>query len=467
MKQLPQAIDIEKNIISAILTQDDAFGYIDILPEDFYIVKHAKLFEVCINLHNQKKPVDMLTVIDELNKTDKLEECGGITYILDVSNIYCTITNLEYYCALIKDKSSARKLIELSTIVQQKSYNEDVYDVIEEFEKGMTEISVKNNSTAIHTIEKSAKDTLDYIKELIELKLTGKSKQIKTGLADLNKNLNGGWNAPDLIIIGGRPSMGKTQFAIHFSKNAGKQGKKTMFVSIEMTRIQLVLRMMLEKTTFDYYEINNGELTPEQLKQAEESLNEIAKYNINIVDDHNARNLNKIKSTARKLKRKGNLDLIIIDYLQLIRTNQKFGTRDIEVGFITSELKNLAKELMVPVILLAQLNRPVKGSKISSPKLEDLRESGNIEQDADIVIFPHRPTYYDDMAVDENNNSWKNRGGLIIAKNREGQRDLKVNFSHDERFKNIYDDIYQKNGSKIQVPDFYDYSTPDFTTELF
>jgi len=224
-----------------------------------------------------------------------------------------------------------------------------------------------------------------------------------------------------------------------------------------MTKIQLIIRMITENEGIDFYRLKTGQLNNEEWSLIEEMVTKISRLKLHIADDHKVRYLSNIKSMSRRLARRGNLGMIFIDYLGLIRTNMKFGTRDLEIGYITGELKNLAKELNVPIMLLAQLNRPLKGAKVSSPKLEDLRESGNIEQDADIVIFPHRPSYYDSEAMDENGITWKNRGGLIIAKHREGEINTKVLFKHDNSFKKIFDDttlLFSNNN--ISNTNFYE-----------
>jgi replicative DNA helicase len=290
--------------------------------------------------------------------------------------------------------------------------------------------------------------TLSYLADVQKRRERGETVGIPTGLTELDNRFQGGWHAPDLIVLGGRPSMGKTQFALHFAKSASRNGNHCLFVSIEMTVEQLIKRFLIEDERLSLGAMERGEMKDEEWICIDKKIAEIESLNLNIADSHNIRNLSNIKALARKLKRAGRLDILIIDYLQLIKTNQSFGTRDIEIGHITGELKNLAKELNIPIILLAQLNRQQKTVEVKEPKLEDLRESGNIEQDADKVIFPHRPTYYDPNAAQTNGLSWKNRGKLIIAKNREGVKDETVYFRHDNRFKKIFDDY--SHGSSVE-----------------
>jgi len=438
----PQALDLEEAILGAIITEKDAIDKVDLQPKDFYKIAHERIFLAIQTLHNEHNPIDMYTVVEQLTKISELENVGGAYYITELAMKVSSAANIEYHAAIIKQKSIARKLIALSSEVQNMSYNAstDVSDVFEYFEKTFTDISTGSTESNASDMSNSLTETLIYMQKLQSDALSGVYTAIPTGLRELNKQLNGGWKAPDLIIIGGRPSMGKTQFAVHFSKFAGQSDNDCLFISIEMTKIQLVLRLITENEGIDYSKIQTGQLNMQEWQLVEDRVTSISKLKIHIADDYQIRYLSNIKSMARKMSRQGKLKIMIIDYLQLIKTNMKFGTRDLEIGFITGELKSLCKELNIPIILLAQLNRSVKGATVSSPKLDDLRESGNIEQDADIVIFPHRPSYYDPDARDDQGMSWKNRGGLIIAKHREGERDVRVLFRHDKTFKNIWDD---------------------------
>jgi replicative DNA helicase len=233
--------------------------------------------------------------------------------------------------------------------------------------------------------------------------------------------------------------MGKTQHALAIAKSASLSDVHTLFVSIEMTTPQLINRLLLEDDRISEYNIRNGELDQQEWEAIYERTAKIDSAKLHIADHHNIRYLTNIKSEARRLKRKGKLGLLIIDYLGLIKTNMKFGTRQLEIAHITGELKALAKELEIPVILLSQLSRPIKGTAVKEPQLEDLRESGDIEQDADIVLFIHKPDYYKPEAVDSGGVAWLNRGKLIIAKYREGARNNVILFSHDNRYKKIFD----------------------------
>ncbi len=438
----PQALDIEKVVIGALMTEPNAIQRVESLTaDDFYSEVHKTIFRAIRNLADRRRAVDMLTTTNELKAMGELDNVGGAYFVTEMCMGVGSAAHLSEHANILKQKALARKLISMSTEVQEMSYNQmtDIGDVFEFIEKRITDLTIGVQKSEASTMDESLSDTIDYIQKIQYNAEHGIKNSVETGLYEMTKHFNGGWAAPDLIILGGRPSMGKTQAAIHFAKNAAMDGKKPLFISIEMTKIQLVLRMITENNAIDFYKIKTGQLSPEEWRLVDEAIAKISQMEMRIADDNNIQYLGNIKSLARSYARKGELGMIIIDYLQLIRTGMSFGTRDLEIGYITRELKALAKELNVPIMLLAQLNRGIKGAKVTCPKLEDLRESGNIEQDADIVIFIHRPSYYDNEAIDDNGDTWNLRGYFYIAKYREGERDAKIYFEHDEYFKKIID----------------------------
>jgi len=467
----PQSIELEEAVLGALLVEKDAIEKIDLNADDFYKEIHQTIFKAIMTLHDERNPVDMFTVVNQLSKIGEIENIGGAYFITQLTMKMSSAANIQYHSNIIKQKSVARKLIGLSSEIQSMAFSDetDVADVLEYIEQNFTDISTGSTHTEASDASQSVWETIEYMKKLQNEKENGRPAAIPTGLTELDLQLNGGFKAPDLIVIGGRPSMGKTQFAVHFSKFAAMNNYPALFVSIEMTKIQLIIRMITENESIDFYRIKTGQLSMQEWAEVDKMVTEISKLSLYIADDYKIRYLSNIKSLARKMARKGQLKLMIIDYLGLIKTNQKFGTRDLEIGFITGELKNLCKELNIPIVLLAQLNRPEKGVKIRKPQLNDLRESGNIEQDADIVLFPHRPFYYDENAVDTDGISWKNRGEIIIGKHREGEINHVVRFKHDEAFKKIMDDenmmkkqfvdgmnSYARNEINLQQRSFYD-----------
>lgn len=442
MKQQPQAVEVERAVLGTILIESKAIERVELDVEDFYSPSHAIIFNAMLTLKNLRAPIDTITVVQELNRTKHLDEVGGVVYLAELTDGVGSSAHLEYHTAILKQKSLARKLILLSQNVIARAFDqsEDVQNIVEYVEKSFTDITTSSSSSDYHDMRSSIEQTLKYLADLQTKKESGESVNIPTGLKGLDDQIGGGWSAPDLVILGGRPSSGKSQFALKFAQSAARSDNECLFVSIEMTLVQLVMRILTEDERLSYYNMKTGQMLQHEWGFIDEKVAEIQSDKLIIADDHNIRNLNNIKSLARNLHRKGRLKMMIIDYLQLIKTNMKFGTRDLEIGYITGELKNLAKELDIPIILLAQLNRGIKGQTEQLPVMSDLRESGNIEQDADKVIFPHRPTYYNTEAVDESGRSWENRGFLIIAKNREGSKDEKVYFRHDDNFKKIFDD---------------------------
>lgn len=438
----PQAPELEELILGAVMLEKEAIERIELVPEDFYKVAHQKIYAAILRLKNSQNPVDMFTVTEELRRSGDIDEVGGPYFISILTAKVSSSAHIEFHANIVKQKSIARNLISMATEIQNMAYDDkvDVSDVIEYTEQTFSELNTFSQGSDYSDMPESITETIDYLQEQQRKHNAGENVGIPTGLNALDKSLNGGWSSPDLIIIGGRPSMGKTQFAVSFAKAAGASGNDTLFFSLEMTKKQLVMRMINEQDGISFYNMKNGQLSVDEWKLIELKIAELERLKIKISDSVSSRYLHNIKSIARKLHRQGKLKLMVIDYLQYIKTNMKFGTRDLEIGFITSELKALAKELNIPIILLAQLNRPAKGQRIQKPELSDLRESGNIEQDADIVIFPHRPSYYEENAVDDQNRSWNNRGILYMGKNREGMKNEKVLFKHDDRFKKIWDD---------------------------
>ena len=451
----PNAPELEMAVLGALLIESNTIHKVDLQVDDFYNPNNKTIFQAIESLARSRKPVDVLTVAQELNSTKKLTQAGGAAYIAELSDMVASAAHIEYHAAILRQKAIARKLINQSREVLQMSYDEsqDVQDTIEYLERSFTEIRSGGAASEYLDMKSAIKRTIEYLTTIQSKKRQGEAVTILTGLTALDDRLNGGWSAPDLIILGGRPSMGKTQFALHFAKAASEAEKHCLFISIEMTVEQLIMRMLTEDERLNLYDMKTGQLGRDEWICIDENIRGIENNTLFIADNYHIRYLNNIKSLARKLHRTDQLDLLIIDYLQLIKTNQSFGTRDLEIGYITGELKSLAKELNTPVILLAQLSRPPKGTKIQVPVLSDLRESGNIEQDADKVIFPHRPSYYDPAATESNGRTWKNRGVLIIGKDREGVKDEKVYFQTDDRFKKIWDENYMPQ-EKTETPPF-------------
>ncbi|WP_459187258.1 DnaB-like helicase C-terminal domain-containing protein [Parabacteroides sp. APC149_11_2_Y6] len=777
---MPNALELEDAVIGALLAEPSSFSKIDnvISPDDFYNQSNAIIFKAMRNLASKRAPIDMLTVTEELNSMGELKNIGGAYRISELSSKVAGASHIGYHARIIKDKSMARKLIEITSKAQSSAYDssEDISDTMEQLEKDYTELVSDTSNEESINLSEAISESLKQAENTQSLRNKGVHVAIPTNLSSLNDIFAGGWRAPDLIVVGGRPSMGKalrmdakiltpygwklnkdirigdevssidgkpsfvtgvfpqghvktykilfsdgreieccgshlwsvqsckfsknankvlstleimnllsmtkyqkrisiplfsgitgtdkqfvippylmgvllgdgilgsgvvwckpdqfivdkiksmvdyevkktrdyfviinankksdnkyrralhdlglfgkcshekfipkcylescreqrimllnglldtdgdidkngaicyntvspmlakdvqtlcwslgykcslskrrsylygerkrdsyrlyitapnphecftlprkserarirkckpltivsvtptnryvecqcisvshekalfitddyivthnTQHALAFAKAAAIAGKHVLFASIEMTATQLVNRFLLEDERISGYNLRTGQMSPEEWGAIDEMSGKLWNLPIHIAGGSSIRNLSNIKSEARRLKRKGQLDLLIIDYLTLIKTNIAFQSRYLEVGYITGELKNLAKELNIPVILLSQLSRPQKGVEIREPRLEDLRESGDIEQDADIVLFIHRPDYYEPDAIDSNGVPWKNRGKIIISKYREGARNNSVIFYNDSQYKKIGDNPF-------------------------
>lgn len=436
---LPHNDDIEKDVLGSILILgSESMSEVEefLSPNAFYSSANKSIYSAIMSLMATRKPIDVYNLAIELKAQGTLDEVGGPMYISSITKNVTSTSFLGQHAKLLRQMEIQRDLFMLAEKAKVMAIDPsiDSQETIETVEKGLTELQMHEKGQAL-TMTESISQFYEWVRDNADKK----NGAISTGLNGLDKILNGGFRSPDLIVIGGRPSMGKTQFAVHFARNAALQGKEVYFVSIEMLAEQLVARMVA-KEGLSYSRMRQGTLDTNEWHAMEEVLGDLSYLRMHIADKPECRQLSYIKSEARLLKRKGKLDMMIIDYLGLIRTNQRFEKRYIEVGYITGELKALAKELKIPIILLAQLSRPASGQEKQAPKMEALRESGDIEQDADVIIFPHRPWVYDAQACDETGRSWANRGVLLVEKNREGERNVRTYFANDPQFKDFWDD---------------------------
>lgn len=442
-KVMPQAVDIESAVLGALLIETKAFHEVEDLlkASDFYTEAHQVIYQAICNLNSRRKPIDMLTVVEELRAMGELENTGGAVYIVELSNQVASSAHIEYHARIIKQKALARELISMTSRIQAKAFDtsEDISETMEDLEKSFTELISGSSKSQSMIMSEALSIATEAASKAQEFREKGVEVSISTGLQELDQELDGGWFSPDLIILGARPSMGKTQHALNFAKSAGMNNKHVLFISIEMNSTSLVNRYLLEDDRINSTNLRKGQMTNEEWIAVDEKVGEYWNMKLHIADSPDIRYLNNIRSEARRLHRKGQLNMMIIDYLGLIRTNLRFEKRYMEIGYITGELKNLCKELNIPIILLSQLSRPQKGVLVKEPQLDDLRESGDIEQDADAVIFIHKPDYYNPDAEDSKGEKWRNRGKLIIAKNRSGARNNSIIFYHDDRYKKIWD----------------------------
>lgn len=419
----PQALPLEEAVLGALMLDKDALPVVlDILnSESFYSDAHQIIYKSVLRLFEKSHPIDLLTVSEELKKTGELDAIGGYYYLTDLTNRVASSANIEYHARIISQKHIQRELIRTSTSIIKDAYEDttDVFDLLDKAEKGLFDITQNNLSRNYEGMGALASRALKQLEELKDKEdgLTG----VPTGFNDLDK-ITSGWQPSDLIIIAARPGMGKTSFVLSLARNASMDFQKPIALfSLEMSNLQLVQRLISLEAEISGSKLRSGKMEEyewQQLQSVIEKMSEVPIY----IDDTPGINIFELRAKCRRLKMQHDIQLVVIDYLQLMTggsDNQK-GNREQEISAISRALKGLAKELNVPVIALSQLSRAVEtrgGTK--RPQLSDLRESGAIEQDADIVSFIYRPEYYQ-ILEDEEGQSLKGIAEIIIAKHRNG-----------------------------------------------
>lgn len=415
----PQAVPLEEAVLGAIMLDKDALPSVMhvLKPESFYVAGHQEIYDVMLNLFQTSRPVDLLTVHEELKKRKKLEEIGGTTYLMELTDKVASSANVEYHAKIVSQKFIQRELIKVSTEVIKDSYEDtkDVLELLDSAERSLYEISDTNLSSEYKQVSAILNDVKLEIEKSASQgdELTG----VNTGFTQLDKETNG-WQKSDLIILAARPGMGKTSFALSLAKNAAEFGKSIAIFSLEMAKNQLVSRLIAMEAEIDSKKLRNGQLNElewDKLHKATDKLSELKIF----IDDTPALNIYELRAKGRRLSQQHDLDMIVIDYLQLMQAapGNNRGNREQEISSISRALKALAKELNIPVIALSQLSRAVEMRGSKRPVLSDLRESGAIEQDADIVTFIYRPDYYEMEADFETPDGLTE---IIIAKHRNG-----------------------------------------------
>ena len=441
----PQAVDIEKMVLGALMVDKDAFSIVsEILhPETFYEPRSQKIYQAIQTLSLNEDPVDIMTVVEELKREGTLDDIGGAGYILELSERVASSAHIEYHAKILAQKYLARQLISFASVIETKAFDEtvDVDELMQEAEGSLFELSQKNMRQDYTQIDPVVKQAVEILQKAAANKggLTG----IPTGYAKLD-DYTSGWQRSDLVIIAGRPAMGKTSFALSLAKNiAVDYDTPIAFFSLEMNNVQLVNRLISNVCEIEGKKILNGQLDDEEWKRLDKNVRKLQAAPI-YIDDTPGMSIFELRTKARRLVREKGVQVIMIDYLQLMNANgARFGSRQEEVSTISRSLKGLAKELDIPVLALSQLNRTVEGREGidgKRPQLSDLRESGAIEQDADMVLFVHRPEYYR-IFTDEKGNDLHGKAQIIIAKHRKGGTgDVLLNFRGEfTRFENPTD----------------------------
>jgi len=420
----PQALDIEKAVLGALLIDKDAYSIVCelLFPESFYEPRNQMVYSAIRDLNMAEKPVDVLTVTEQLAKTGTLEEVGGPAYIAELSSRVASSAHIEYHSHIIAQKFLARQLISFASVIETKAFDEtiDVDELMQEAEGSLFELSQKNMKKDYTQVDPVIKNAIDMITKAAANKdgLTG----VPTGYHKLD-DITSGWQASDLVIIAGRPAMGKTSFALSLAKNiATDAGVPIAFFSLEMSNVQLVNRLISNVCEIQGSHLQSGQLQPDEWDRLDKRITNLQGAPL-YVDDTPGLSVFELRTKARRLVREHGVKIIMIDYLQLMNANgMRFSSRQEEVSTISRSLKGLAKELNIPILALSQLNRGVEsreGLEGKRPQLSDLRESGAIEQDADMVLFVHRPEYYH-IYQDDNGRDLHGMAQIIIAKHRKG-----------------------------------------------
>lgn len=419
----PQAIEVEEAVLGACLLERDAIYKVSpiISSDAFYIDEHRKIFNTIEEMAAASQAIDLMTVTMRLKNKELLEEIGGPATITQLTRRVASAAHIEHHARIIKDKYIQREMIRSFSALLNKCYEDNMDELLVDYARETQSIDalISGNNGMMH-IREIVRETTTDLEERQAKAASGETPGVTTGLADLNA-INNGWQAGDLIIIAARPSMGKTAIAINlFAKAAAERRKNVCIFSLEMENLKLSKRLILSYGGIERKNFEQGRMQQGDWQAYNSAIAELEQLNI-YIDDTPGVNVRYIDSVVRTKRRKNECDLVVIDYLQLVESPEAYGkNREREVAEISRGLKKVAKAAGVPIILLAQLNRGVENREDKTPRLADLRESGAIEQDADIVIFPWRPTYYDTEATDNAGNSLRNVMLLEIAKFRDG-----------------------------------------------
>ncbi|MEX2568092.1 MAG: replicative DNA helicase [Cyclobacteriaceae bacterium] len=429
----PQAIDLEEAVLGALMLEKDALtAVVDFLSSEcFYKDAHRLVYEAILDLFNAGEPIDLLTVTNQLRKNGKLELAGGAYFITELTSKVSSASNIEYHSRIITEQAMKRDMIRIASEIQKEAFEDttDVFELLDKMEQSLFQISENN-------IKKNYMDMRSIMREAI-VELEGKKGQkdgltgVPSGFTALDR-VTSGWQKSDLVVIAARPAMGKTAFVLSVLRNAAVDHARPVAIfSLEMSSIQLVNRLISSEAELDSEKIKKGNLADYEWQQLIHKTSRLTSAPL-FVDDTPALSILELRAKCRRLKAQNDVQLIVVDYLQLMSGDSKGGNggnREQEISSISRALKKIAKELNVPVIALSQLSRAVEtrgGDK--RPQLSDLRESGAIEQDADIVMFLYRPEYYG-ITEDEDGNSTAGVGEVIIAKHRNGSlENVKLRF---------------------------------------
>ena len=436
----PQACELEEAVLGAVLQYPSAINdCADIITENsFYKETHKLIWLAIKQLYVELEPIDIITTAEMLKKQNTLEMVGGAYYLTQITNKVISPSNVEYNARIIKEKEIARQLILGFSDLVRRSYDnsEDIFDLISDAETTLSGINDNLSINKTCDISNIAVDAISEMKTKVEKYREGKLNGVPSGFTDLDR-ITGGWQNSNLIILAARPSMGKTSVALEFAKRAAELGMPSAFYSMEMASIELFNKYNRGISSLYSEKLKTGNLTDQELTSYIEASRKLSKLPM-YIDDKPSLTIQYLRLSLKKLKREKSIKIAFVDYMQLadVSGSKKNANREQDISFISRSLKSLAKELNIPIVALSQLSRSVEETKDKRPQLRHLRESGAIEQDADMVIFIYRPDYYG--IVDSSGESTKGLIELIIAKHRDGSLGNPM-IRHNEDFTRFYD----------------------------
>jgi replicative DNA helicase len=442
-KTPPQNLDAEASLLGAVLIDTDALIKIadSVSPEDFYDTRHNHIYTAILSLYDKRSPIDILTLADQLKKVGYLDLVGGSSYLTELTNYVPTASHVEEYGEIVAQKALRRRLIAASQNISDLSYNEThgIRELIEEAETNLFDVSQKQLKNSVISIETILEESFDRLDELHKDK--GKIRGVPTGFKNLD-NILAGFQKSDLVILAARPSMGKTALALNLAHNVAVKSKQPVLVfSLEMSKEQLVDRMLSMESGVDAWALRTGNLSDSDFEKISHAMGTLGEAPI-FIDDTPSITISELRTKARREAHKQPLGLIVVDYLQLMSGGGKFGgdgNRVQEISEISRGLKSIARELEVPMLALSQLSRSVESRSPQIPQLSDLRESGSIEQDADVVAFIYREDYYNpeterrnitDILIKKHRNGPIGNAELYFDKNKQRFRSLDTKHTH-------------------------------------
>lgn len=455
----PQALDLEEAVLGGLLLEQNALSaVVDFLkPEVFYLEAHKKIYAAIQDLFARQKPIDMLTVTHELKSNGNLEIVGGAYYIAQLTRRVASAANIEYHARIVVQKYIQRRLIEIASEITKDAFEEtiDVFDLLDKAEQKLFSVSENNLRRDHSDMQTLVSEAVKYIENAKNS--DGSYRGVPSGFSALDR-ITAGWQNSDLVVLAARPGMGKTAFVLSMARNISVDlNRPVAFFSLEMASIQLVTRLIASETRLSADKLKKGELQEHEWQQLNSRLNNLMVAPL-YIDDTPALTIFELRAKARRMKQQYDIQLIVIDYIQLMQGSVDKGNREQEISNISRSLKSLAKELDIPIIALSQLNRSVEtrtGSK--KPILSDLRESGAIEQDADMVLFIYRPEYYKFDQLDDGSPS-AGVAQVIIAKHRNGAlADINLRFNAQfAQFTDYEDGSYHQTGERIYPNENYE-----------